>query len=233
MMSTINRPESVAAPPLVAGQRLDQATFHERYEQMPSGTRAELIGGFVYMPSPLSPDHGDLTLPAVLWLGHYERFTPGVRGTVNTSTALDDRGEPQPDLSLRILPEFGGQTRTDPRFIVGAPELVIEIARSSRAIDLGPKREDYERAGAREYLVIALDPDEIHWHIRRGDRFEMLQPGPDGWFRSEVFPGLWLNPVALFRRDLSALTAALDQGLASPEHQAFVEHLARNQAGPS
>jgi hypothetical protein len=25
-------------PPLVAGQRLDQPTFHERYEAMPEGT---------------------------------------------------------------------------------------------------------------------------------------------------------------------------------------------------
>lgn len=35
-------------PPLVAGQRLDRATFHERYEAMPPDTWAELMGG----PSP-------------------------------------------------------------------------------------------------------------------------------------------------------------------------------------
>ena len=37
---------------LVEGQRLDQPTFHALYEAMPPGTRAELIDGVVYMPSP-------------------------------------------------------------------------------------------------------------------------------------------------------------------------------------
>jgi hypothetical protein len=38
-------------PPLENGERLDQPTFHARYEAMPEGTRAELIGGIVYMHS--------------------------------------------------------------------------------------------------------------------------------------------------------------------------------------
>ena len=58
-MSTVERPDPHVLPPLVAGQRLDQPTFHERYEAMPPETRAELIGGVVHMPSPLSDDHGE------------------------------------------------------------------------------------------------------------------------------------------------------------------------------
>ena len=34
-MSTIERREPVTVPPLIAGERLDRATFHERYEAMP------------------------------------------------------------------------------------------------------------------------------------------------------------------------------------------------------
>ena len=34
-MSTVDRPQPRVLPPLVAGQRLDQPTFHERYEAMP------------------------------------------------------------------------------------------------------------------------------------------------------------------------------------------------------
>ena len=57
-MSTIERSARTATlAPLVEGQRLDQATFHERYEQMPLGTRAELINGVVHMPSPVGPEH--------------------------------------------------------------------------------------------------------------------------------------------------------------------------------
>src|SRR3954470_8810698 len=164
-MSTIDRPQS---PPLEAGQRLDRSTFHERYEAMPPNTRAELIGGVVYMPSPLGLNHGNLDSLITYWLGHYRHRTPGVPGPPNASVLLDDQGEPQPDVLLRILPECGGQSRNEGNYIGGAPELVIEVARSSRKIDLGPKFLDYQRAGVREYLVVALDPDAVFWFARRG-----------------------------------------------------------------
>jgi hypothetical protein len=38
----------------------------------------------------------------------------------------------------------------------------------------------------------------------------------DGNYRSAVYPGMWLDPDALLAGDLDALTACVDQGLASP-----------------
>jgi hypothetical protein len=75
-LSPVDRPDRKALPPLVAGQRLDRAAFHERYEAMPPGTRAELIGGVVYMPSPLSLRHGEGDVGVAYWIGHYRGFTP-------------------------------------------------------------------------------------------------------------------------------------------------------------
>jgi hypothetical protein len=40
-----------------------------------------------------------------------------------------------------------------------------------------------------------------------------------------VFPGLWLQPAALWAGDLAALLDALQEGLASPEHARFVGQL--------
>jgi hypothetical protein len=77
-----------------------------------------------------------------------------------------------------------------------------------------------------EYVVVTLDPDEVHWFVRRGDRLEALPPGPEGLFRSETFPGLWLDPVALFSDDVDGLISALDRGRSTPEHAAFVASLA-------
>src|SRR4051794_28853215 len=130
-MSTIDRPKS---PPLEAGQRLDRATFHARYEAMPPETRAELIGGVVHMPSPLKESHGEHDSRITYWLMHYRRSTPGLKAPSNASVLLDDRGEPQPDILLRILPEYGGQSRDEDGYIGGAPELIVEVALSSRTI---------------------------------------------------------------------------------------------------
>lgn len=224
-MSTVDRTRPVVLPPLIDGQRLDRATFHERYEAMPPATRAELISGVVHTPSPLRSDHGNTTFDAVAWLGQYRRRTPGVIGSENASTFLDDSAEPQPDVSLRIDPAYGGQTRLQDGYIAAAPELVIEIARSSRANDLGPKKDDYERAGVLEYLVVALEPNEIFWFTRQKGRFVRRVPDSDGVYRSLGFPGLWLDPPALFGVDLERLFGVLDQGLSHPDHAAFVARL--------
>jgi Uma2 family endonuclease len=214
-------------PPLAAGQRLGQAEFLRRYEVTPPGFKAELIGGVVHVPSPVSRPHGRGSFCLTTWLGHYRARTPGVDGLENATTVMDELGVPQPDAQLRILPECGGQTRDEGQYVAGAPELVVEVARSSRSIDLGDKRADYERAGVREYLVVTLDPDEVHWYVRRAKRLVRVRPGRDGLYRSKAFPGLWLDPAALLKRDIAAVLAALDRGLASPEHDAFVARLAR------
>ena len=226
-MSTTDRRTSTNAPPLVHGQRLHRAEFHARYEAMPPETRAELIGGVVYiMSSPLGNPHGETHATIMWWLVHYRLRTPGVAVADNATTALDDLGEPQPDALMRILPARGGQTHDLGVYIGGAPELVAEVAASSRSIDLGAKLADYERAGVREYLVVTLTPADVFWHVRRDDRLVRVPPDADGLYRSGVFPGLWLDPAALLADDGPALVAALERGMAAEEHARFVAKLA-------
>jgi Uma2 family endonuclease len=214
---------------LIEGQRLDQAQFHDRYELMPPGTRAELINGVVSMPSPVGPEHGRAHVPALVWLSYYHENTAGVDVLDNTSTVMGAQSEPQPDALLRILPEYGGRTQTDRRFVRGVPELVVEVAHTSRYTDLGPKLEDYERAGVREYLVRALEPDDVQWFVLRDGRFALLASGQDGIYRSEVFPGLWLDPDALIAGDTRRLRAVVDLGIATAPHAAFVARLAASR----
>lgn len=224
-MSTVDNPTTRTLPPLVAGQHLDQPTFHERYEAMPDETWAELVGGVVYMPSPLRSEHAGYDEIAAMWTVLYRKSDKGIRGSRNATVILGESGECQPDGHLRIPEALGGQSRIERGFIVGPPELAIEVARSSRYYDLNEKKDDYERAGVLEYVVLELDPDQVHWFVRRGDHFEDLPPGPDGIYRSEVFPGLWLDPEAFYAEDLDRLVEVLEQGLATPEHVAFAARL--------
>ena len=217
-----------ALPPLENGDHLDQETFHERYEAMPEDVHAELIGGVVYMASPMKRRHGRYGARVIHWLVEYETSTPGAEVLDNTTNILGKESEPEPDGCLFILPECGGQTWEDKKgYLNGAPELIAEIGESTESIDLHAKKEDYEKAGVREYLVVALRQQLVYWFIRRRGKFRELTLGADGIYRSDVFPGLWLDPEALLRRDSKRLLAVLKQGLSSPEHTAFVAKLAR------
>lgn len=210
--------------PLVNGERMQQPEFHRRYETCPEDEKWELIGGTVYMASPLKLMHSDYDDEIGYALGTYRRATPGTQVTHNATAILGKESEPQPDLGLRIIPEYGGQSRTTPNgYLQGAPELLVEIAHSRRAIAMHGKRNDYERTGVLEYLVVCIEEQEVHWfHFPSG---AMIRPNRQGISRSQVFPGLWLDVAALLRLDSARLMEVLQQGLASRAHAAFVKRL--------
>lgn len=228
MMATLTHTQPIVTlPPLEAGDHLDQPTFHERYEAMPPDFRAELIGGVVIVPSPLRVDHAEFHWIVNAWLSAYQIRTPGTRGRDNGTAILGPDSEPQPDSALVIDPACGGRTSVNAKgYAVGPPELIVEVASSSAAYDLYEKREDYERAGVLEYVVVLVLEDEIRWFALEGDKFAALAPDDKGVFRSRNFPGLWLDAPALFRGDAPAMLQTLESGLATPEHAAFVERLA-------
>jgi Putative restriction endonuclease len=219
--------EARRLPPLENGDRLDQKTFHERYQAMPPQVRAELIGGIVYMASPQKKRHARAQATLVWWLGEYQTATAGIEVLVNATDILGPKSEPEPDACLLILPEYGGQTWEDREgYLHGAPELNAEVSWATESIDLHGKKRDYEKAGVREYIVAALRQEQVFWFVRRRGKFRPLPPDTDGVIRSEVFPGLWLDAEALLRHDRKRLLSVLRQGLASPEHAAFVTKLA-------
>lgn len=230
-MSTISRRHSLVSqpsengPPLLCnGDRMKQPEFHKRYEAYPEHIKFELVGGVVYMASPLRLPHGRYhpTLSLVLTL--YEGGTPGVEVADNATVILGEESEPQPDLLLRTLTEYGGRSGvTEDEYVEGPPEQVAEIAHSSRAIDMNQKREDYEQAGVLEYLVLCLEERELYWfHFPSG---RPIHADKDGIARSRVFPGLWIDVPALLECDGSRLVTAVQRGLAAPAHAAFVKRL--------
>lgn len=217
-------------PQLIPGQRLTRDEFLRRWDAMPDLKRAELIDGIVYMSSPVSIPHRSYDFVAGAWLGQYVKKTPGCQGGTN-GTWLMLESAPQPDLDLIILPEYGGQSRTEGMYNSGAPELVVEVSVSTSSYDRGAKLALYQRAGVREYITLVIDPGEVAWRQLVDGQYRMLAPGADGILRSRVFPGLWLEPHALLSRDLARIGEVLDNGLASPEHAEFVEILAQRRGG--
>ena len=219
-------------PPLVAGDKLTRAEFLRRWEADPEIKKAELIGGIVYMPSPVSTEHGDMELDVGTWLGMYKAGTPGTAGGHNTTSfILEDT--PQPDLNLRIRPEYGGSSWVEDKYLGGIPELLTEIRRSSASYDLHVKLDLYQAAKIPEYLAILLFEQEVRGHVLVNGQYQILPPDPDGLLRSRVFPGLWLDGKALLAGNMEQVLARLQEGLRSREHERFVAELAtRKSAEP-
>ncbi len=160
------------------------------------------------------------------WLAQYRAFTPGVAGAAEGTVRLGDSSEPQPDAAMFIRPERGGRVRISADdYVEGGPELVAEVAASSIPLDTGPKFQMYLRYDVQEYIIWRVPDQEIDWFVRRGGQYVRLNPDAAGVYRSEVFPGLWLDGQALIRRDLARVLSVLQQGLASAEHARFISRL--------
>jgi Uma2 family endonuclease len=104
--------------------------------------------------------------------------------------------EPQPDAVLRI--EVGGQSSISADdYIVGAPELIVEVAASSAAYDLHQKLNAYRRNQVQEYLVWRVCDRQFDWFKLDRGNYIQLAPNSDKITCSQIFPGLWLDKESL------------------------------------
>jgi Uma2 family endonuclease len=208
------------------GDRLSRDEFERRYQEMPKNIKAELIEGVVYMSSPVRAIHGSPHFDLVTWLGTYRAMTPGTDGADNATDRMNEINEPQPDAMLYIDVDRSTTFRLGPDgYLEGSPDLIAEIAASSKGKDLGPKRRAYARNGVQEYLVWRTEEDAIDWYVLQQGDYVSMNRDEAGIIRSQVFPGLWLDVPAMIERNLARVLAVLNQGLATPEHAAFVGKL--------
>ena len=219
--------ETQQAPPLESGDRLTAREFLRRYEAMPRVKKAELIEGVVYMGSPVRiKQHAAPDNLVQTWLGTYAIATPGTQSATNATSLLDVENVPQPDALLRLLPECGGRSHVDDDgYLVGPPELAVEICASSASVDLHDKLRSYRRAGVLEYIVWRTVEGKLDWFVLEHEQYTPLPVSPDGIVRSRIFPGLHLAVNALLAQDAAKVMDTLQTGLRCQEHAAFVDDL--------
>ena len=214
---------SILPPPLHEGERLTRDEFMRRWEAMPDLKHAELLDGIAHLPSPAGFRHNLVEPRIVSWLVQYADATPGCEVGSDGTWLMSPDAVPQPDASLRIA--AGGSSRVENNYLVGAPELAVEVAWSSSARDLGIKSDLYRRHGVREYLVVLAQENDVLWREVVKGRYRKIAPDADGILHSSVFPGLGLDTAALWSEDWPRLRASLDAGLATPGHAAFARRL--------
>jgi hypothetical protein len=213
---------------------MTRADFERRWDRMPDLKKAELIEGVVYVASPVPHRfHGNPHFNLIFWLGSYAAVTPGVEGGDNSTLRLGTVDAPQADAYLLVLPANGGTVQIDGEgYIAGGPELVAEVAASSANIDLHNQLDIYCRYGVREYVVWRVYDQAIDWFVLREGRYDRLPTTSSGRYESEILPGLWLNPAALMAGNMLAVAQLVQQGIATPEHAAFVARLQQGASQP-
>jgi hypothetical protein len=238
------KPEAI--PPLRDGDRMDADEFLRRYAADPVVYSAELLQGVVHITRWREIKDGkEIIVPPISAGGHaqpdnhvqgiffvYAAHTPGVESLSPVTTILPSKTTGlEPDAMLRVLHTHGGgSTIGADNFIHGTPDLLAEISCASGARDFGKKFDAYQADGVPEYLVWRTAEQEVHWFALKRKKYVALKPHADGTLRSDVFPGLWLDAPALLAGDMAKVLGTLQQGIASPEHAAFVAKLQKTAA---
>lgn len=121
------------------------------------GLRTELIEGDVIVMSPQYRPHGVIKMALYDALrDRLKEFGSPLTPLVEVSLALDDHSLPDPDLLLTSEPRGAGPV---PLSSVG---LVVEVADTSVAKDMGSKAALYSRHGIPEYWVVDVNERTIH-----------------------------------------------------------------------
>ena len=131
------------------------------YYRMPDQPRVELIDGRIYLMAAPNVMHQRISYILQSSINNYinEKGKPCFAFAAPTDVQLDAKDDTtivQPDVFV-VCDE---KKLDNPRRIIGAPELVIEIlSPSNRNHDLVRKRIKYEKVGVKEYWMV--DPDGL------------------------------------------------------------------------
>ena len=160
------------------------------------GDRVDLIGGEVFVtPAPDRDHQSALRNFLALILAALRANPSGEVWFAPYDVRLSEHDVVQPDLLYLAKERLSLSTQ---RGVLGPPDLVAEaLSPATRDLDLGARRDLYERSGVREYWV--LDPRaETVTLLRLADGSFAEAASEDGRLRSTVVPGLVVDPAGVF-----------------------------------
>jgi len=72
---------------------------------------------------------------------------------------------------------------------------------------------------------VPAEDQQVDWFELIDGQYQPQTPDDGGRLSSKLFPGLWLDTVALLAGDLAKLFVGVDEGTATAEHQEFVKKI--------
>ena len=153
--------EMEATDPLNPIHRLNVEQFHRMIEAgvFSDGDRVELIDGKMRDMTPIGPPHGSCTDSLTMIFA--SRLAGRAIVRVQGPLVVDDGTEVYPDLLVLKL-RYDRYGKSNPT--ADDALLVIEVADSSLALDVGLKRAKYAAGGIRRYWVVDIRNRTVHDH---------------------------------------------------------------------
>jgi Uma2 family endonuclease len=171
--------------------RIDRAVYHQLGESGAfEGKRVQLIEGVIISMNAMRGPHAtavvklnEVLLPQVIGKA---RLRPGL------PLALSSFSEPEPDFAIVSLAESDEHPST--------ASLVIEVADSTRAMDLGLKARLYAAAKLPEYWVVDLQTEKLVVHLepKKGQYQRVHRFGKGREVTSTVAPKVTIKVGVLF-----------------------------------
>lgn len=191
-LSFVTPADWVLGPPQGSWTYKDYAALPE------DGRHYEIVNGVLMMAPAPTPDHQDIVAMIVHYLvsqvklAKLGRVFPGPIDVV-----LEPKNVFQPDVVVILNAHFD---RVAKKKIIGAPDLVVEIASpATAAIDRTAKYEKYARAGVPEYWIVNPPRQTIEVFVLEDGEYHSL-----GVFEgknllpSQVVPGLPVHVEQFF-----------------------------------
>lgn len=179
---------SLTIRPTDAGTELTREEFAEA--EFTEGYRYERHEGKLVAMPPPGHDHHLTTGSIRDYLGAYRLAHPEVVEYVvqDSWTSVDENTDRIPDIAVYLK-----STEARPRLPDRVPELVYEIVSpgwENRRRDYGEKRQEYERLGVREYVIVDRHDQRVTvLQLVEGKYQEQLLK-PADTYRSPLLPGL-------------------------------------------
>lgn len=146
---------------------------YSHYAALPDdGQRYEIVNGVLYTaPSPIPP-HQEIGSMIIYWLVAYVKRTGLGRVFEYCDVELDVKTVFDPDI---IVVLSDNTSIIGDKHMVGAPDLVVEIASPSTAPkDRTLKRFEYARAGIKEYWMVLPKKQSVEVLVLEGEAYQSL-----------------------------------------------------------
>ena len=139
---------------------------YKEYKKLPEdGHRYELHDGYIYMMANPTRKHQDIQDEV---LRQFANYLEGKSCKAQTNRDVRLFCEDDESDYVTYVPDIFvlcDQSKDRETYIKGAPDIVIEIlSKSTKKMDLGNKKIDYQESGVREYWVIK-DIREVHQFV--------------------------------------------------------------------